>query len=137
VGLKRVGIILGIRAESFNSLIEPDQPLGPAARSPLRIARTASAVTELDLGDRAQGSRRNLRYLVSEGHSLRRFAAQDIELVPKHKNFGFQRGARPEQPNQGAPDQPAKIAPSMELSTDSRGTVSCFWFAVGTGMVSE
>ena len=48
--------------------------------------------------------------------------------MPKHKNFGFQRGARPEQPNQGAPDQPAKIAPSMELSTNSRGTVSCFWF---------
>ena len=35
---------------------------------------------------------------------------QDIELVPKHKDFGFQRVARPEQPDQGAPDQPAKIA---------------------------
>jgi hypothetical protein len=46
----------------------------------------------------------------AEGHSLRGFAPQDIELVPKYKNFGFQRGARPEQPNQGAPDQPAKIA---------------------------
>src|ERR1700704_1680170 len=45
-----------------------------------------------------------------EGHSLRRFAPQDIELVPKHKDFGFQRNARPEQPDQGAPDQPAKIA---------------------------
>jgi hypothetical protein len=30
--------------------------------------------------------------------------------VPKHKDFGFQRSARPEQPDQGAPDQPAKIA---------------------------
>jgi integrase-like protein len=29
---------------------------------------------------------------------------------PKHKDFGFQRSARPEQPDQGAPDQPAKIA---------------------------
>ena len=45
-----------------------------------------------------------------EGHSLRRFAPQDIELVTKHKDFGFQRSARPEQPDQGAPDQPAKIA---------------------------
>ena len=48
--------------------------------------------------------------MLLEGHSLRRFAPQDIELVPKHKDFGFQRSARPEQPDQGAPDQSAKIA---------------------------
>jgi hypothetical protein len=46
----------------------------------------------------------------AEGHSLRGFAPQDVELVSKNKDFGFQRSARPEQPNQGAPDQPAQIA---------------------------
>jgi alpha-ketoglutarate-dependent taurine dioxygenase len=30
--------------------------------------------------------------------------------VSKNKDFGFQRGPRPEQPDQGAPDQSAKIA---------------------------
>jgi hypothetical protein len=38
------------------------------------------------------------------GRTLRRCPPQDIELVPKHKDFGFQRSARPEQPDQGAPD---------------------------------
>jgi hypothetical protein len=46
----------------------------------------------------------------AEGHSFRAFAPQDIELVSKNKDFGFQRGPRPEQPDQGAPDQSAKIA---------------------------
>src|ERR1700716_594318 len=46
----------------------------------------------------------------AEGHSIRRFAPQDVELMPKHKVFGFQRSPRAEQPDQGAPDQPAKIA---------------------------
>jgi hypothetical protein len=45
-----------------------------------------------------------------EGHSLRRFAPQDIELVPKYKDFGFQRSARPEQPDHRAPNTPAKVA---------------------------
>jgi hypothetical protein len=35
---------------------------------------------------------------------------QHVELVPKDKDFGFQRSPRPEQSDQGAPDQPAKIA---------------------------
>jgi hypothetical protein len=42
-----------------------------------------------------------------EGHSLRRVPPQDIEPVPKHKVFGFQRSAGPEQTDQGAPNQPA------------------------------
>jgi hypothetical protein len=46
----------------------------------------------------------------AEGQSLWGFAPQDVELVSKHKDFGFQRCPRPEQPDQGAPDQPAKIA---------------------------
>src|SRR5260370_36668233 len=44
----------------------------------------------------------------AEGHSFRAFAPQDIELVSKNKDFGFQRGPRPEQSDQGAPDQSAK-----------------------------
>ena len=39
-----------------------------------------------------------------EGHSLRGFAPQDVELVSKNKDFGFQRSPRSEQPDQGAPD---------------------------------
>src|SRR5271157_102381 len=39
----------------------------------------------------------------AEGYSLRGFAPQDIELVSKNKDFGFQRSPRPEQPDQGAP----------------------------------
>jgi tetratricopeptide (TPR) repeat protein len=35
---------------------------------------------------------------------------QDVELVSKNKDFGFQRSPRSEQPDQAAPDQPAKIA---------------------------
>ena len=37
-------------------------------------------------------------------------AAQHVELMAKDKVFGFQRGPRPEQPDQSAPDQSAKIA---------------------------
>jgi hypothetical protein len=46
----------------------------------------------------------------AEAHSLRGFAPQYVELVAKHKDFGFQRSPRPEQPGQCTPDQPAKIA---------------------------
>jgi hypothetical protein len=42
--------------------------------------------------------------------SFRGFAPQDIELVSKNEDFGFQPSPRPEQPDQGAPDQSAKIA---------------------------
>jgi hypothetical protein len=41
---------------------------------------------------------------------FRGFAPQHVELMAKDEDFGFQRGPRPEQPDQGAPDQPAKIA---------------------------
>src|SRR5262245_55460382 len=46
----------------------------------------------------------------AEGQALRATAAQNVELVPKHEDFGFQRSPRSEQPDQGAPDQSAKIA---------------------------
>jgi hypothetical protein len=40
----------------------------------------------------------------------RGFAPQHVELMAQDKVFGFQRGPRSEQPDQGAPDQSAKIA---------------------------
>ena len=46
----------------------------------------------------------------AEGHSLWGFAPQDVELVSKNDDFSFQCSPRPEQSDQGAPDQPAKIA---------------------------
>src|SRR5215469_3898755 len=49
---------------------------------------------------------------------LRGFALQDIELMPKHKDFGFQRSPRPEQVDQGPPDQSGKDCSSIKLSTD-------------------
>ena len=56
--------------------------------------------------------------------------------MPKYEDFGFQRSPRPKQPDQGAPDQSAKIAHRWGLSTDSRASVSCFGFAVGTRALS-
>jgi hypothetical protein len=53
-----------------------------------------------------------------------------LSLMPKDEDFDFQRGPRPEQPDQGAPDQSAKIAHQLGLSTDSRAPVSCLGFAV-------
>jgi hypothetical protein len=46
----------------------------------------------------------------AEDHSLRGFAPQHVELMAKDKVFGLQCGPRSEQPDQGAPDQSAKIA---------------------------
>jgi hypothetical protein len=46
----------------------------------------------------------------AEGYSLQEFALQDVELMPKYEDFGFQRSPRPEPPDQSVPNQPAKIA---------------------------
>jgi hypothetical protein len=40
---------------------------------------------------------------------VRGFAPQHVELMSKDKDLSFQRSPRPEQSDQGAPDQPAKI----------------------------
>src|SRR3954447_12411179 len=42
---------------------------------------------------------------VAERQSLRGFAPQHVELMSKDKDLRFQRSPRPEQPDQGAPDQ--------------------------------
>jgi len=57
---------------------------------------------------------------IAEGQSRRGFAPQHVELVSKDKDLGLQRNTRPEQSNQGAPDQPAKIAHRERVSADSR-----------------
>ena len=57
---------------------------------------------------------------VAERQSLRGFASQHVELVSKDKDLGFQRSPRPEQSDQGAPDQSAKIAHRERVSADSR-----------------
>jgi len=57
---------------------------------------------------------------IAERQSLRGVAPQHVELVSKDKDLGFQRSPRPEQSDQGAPDQPAKIAHRERVSADSR-----------------
>jgi hypothetical protein len=77
-------------------------------------------------------SRKHQAVNVAEGRSLREFAPQHIELVSKDEDFRFQRSPRPEQSDQGAPDQPTKIAHRERVSADSPSSVSVFRFAVGT-----
>jgi hypothetical protein len=57
---------------------------------------------------------------VTERQPLWGFAPQHVELMSKDKDLGFQRSPRPEQSDQGAPDQPAKIAHRERVSADSR-----------------
>jgi hypothetical protein len=65
------------------------------------------------------------RVNIAECQSLWRFAPQHVELVSKDKDLGFQRSPRPEQSDEGTPDQPAKIAHRKRVSADSRS-----WSAV-------
>jgi hypothetical protein len=71
---------------------------------------------------------------VTERQSLRGFAPQHVELMSKDKDLGLQHSPRPEQSDQGAPDQSAKVAHRQRVSADSRSPVSRFDFAVGTGL---
>ena len=68
-----------------------------------------------------------------ERQSARRLAAEHIQLVAEHENFGFERRAGPEQPSNSAPDQLAKVDHRPRASTDSRALTSRLWFPVGTG----
>jgi hypothetical protein len=47
---------------------------------------------------------------VADSHPLWRSTPQYVELMSKDEDFGLQRGARPEQSDCGAPDQPEEIA---------------------------
>jgi hypothetical protein len=57
---------------------------------------------------------------MSERQPLWAFAPQHVELMSKDKDLGLQRSPRPEYSDQGAPDQPAKIAHRQRVSADSR-----------------
>jgi DNA-directed RNA polymerase specialized sigma24 family protein len=59
-------------------------------------------------------SRKHQAVHIAERQSLRGFAPQHVES--KDKVSGFQRSPRPEQSDQGAPDQPAKIAALFKLT---------------------
>src|SRR5216684_1793993 len=65
---------------------------------------------------------------IAERQSLRGFAPQHVELVSKDKDLGFQRSPRPEQSDQGAPDQPVKIAHRGRVSADSRSRSAVLGF---------
>jgi hypothetical protein len=57
---------------------------------------------------------------VTERQPLWGFAPQHVELMSKDKDLGFQRSPRPEQSDQGVPDQPEKVAHRERVSADSR-----------------
>jgi hypothetical protein len=61
----------------------------------------------------------------AEGQSLRGFAPQDIELVSKNQDLSFQGCPWSEQSDQGAPEQPAKIAHRERVPIRGRGQP--FW----------
>src|SRR6266851_3674428 len=69
---------------------------------------------------------------VTERQPLWGFSPQHVELMSKDKDLGFQRSPRPEQSDQGTPDQPTKVAHRERVSADSRRPISRFGFAVGT-----
>ena len=70
-----------------------------------------------------------------EGHSLRRFAPEHIELVSKNQDFRLKPCSRPEQPGQRACQQPEKIYHRERTSPDSRLLASRLRFPVGTVVV--
>jgi hypothetical protein len=75
-------------------------------------------------------SRKHQAVKVAEGQSLRGFALQHVELVSKDKDLGL--AASDRNRDQGAPDQPAKIAHREASISRFAVAVSRFGFAVGT-----
>jgi hypothetical protein len=71
-------------------------------------------------------SRKHQAVNIAERQSLRGFAPEHVELVSKDKDLGLQRNPRPEQSDQDAPDQPAKIAHRSEYQP-IRGRGQPFW----------
>src|SRR5262249_35993674 len=62
----------------------------------------------------------------AESHSLGGTAPQNVELMPENEDFGYHGSSRSEQPDQGVPDQPAKIAHRANYRP-IRGRQSLFW----------
>jgi hypothetical protein len=82
----------------------------PAIVDRKEVVRCCLPSASRDPGSQAIEPNKQQPVDAAEDHSLRAFAPQDVELMPKYKVFGFQRSARAEQPDQGVPEQPAKIA---------------------------
>jgi hypothetical protein len=76
-------------------------------------------MTKSVLNDQQVEPRKHQAVNIAEGQSLQGFAPQHVELMSKDKVLGFQHSPRPEQSDQGAPDQPAKVAHRQRVSTDS------------------
>ena len=68
----------------------------------------------------------------TEGHSLRRFAPQHVELVSKNQDFRLKPCSRPEQSGQRADQQSKKMSHRDRASPDSRLFASRMRFPVGT-----
>jgi hypothetical protein len=77
-------------------------------------------------------SRKHQAVNAIEGHLLRRFATEHIELVSKNQDFSLTPCSRPEQPRQRACQQPEKIYHRERTSPDSRLLASRIRFPVGT-----
>ncbi len=78
-------------------------------------------------------SRKHQAVNAAEGHSIRRFAPQHVELVSKNQNFCLKPYSRPEQPGQRACQKSEKIDHRERTSPDSRLLASRLRFPVGTG----
>jgi hypothetical protein len=59
-------------------------------------------------------ARENEPVEIAENKPLRRFSAEHIELVAKHDDLRFERGSRPEAPNDETPDQFEQIPHEAE-----------------------
>ena len=79
-------------------------------------------------------SRKHQAVNAIEGHSLRRFATEHIELVSKNQDFRLKPCSRPQQPHQRACQQPEKIYHRKPTSPDSRLLASRMRFSIGTGL---
>jgi hypothetical protein len=62
---------------------------------------------------------------------LRASAPQHIKLVSEDEDLRFQRNPRPEQSDQSAPDQSAKVTHRLRVSADSPSSVSGLGFGKG------
>jgi hypothetical protein len=74
---------------------------------------------------------------VAERQSLRGFAPQHVELMSKDEVLGLQRSPRPEHSNQGAPDQPTKVAHRQRVSADSRSRSAVLSLRLGQGLLQQ
>ena len=97
--------------------------ISPAERIRLFLTHRIDGANLRDVGQTVDAT---------EGHSLRRFAPQHVELVSKNQDFRLKPCSRPEQPGQRADQQPEKMSHRDRASPDSRLFASRMRFPVGT-----